>query len=220
MWRLKYLVIGMIPSAVLGVGLYFLAPEMADALRDSVRKSASHAVEREFVRAVPATVKPGQIEITERQIEQAIENADATSGGWNIDGGVAVQIEDGRISILIDDSDRSADNATIASGEPVIEGGEFRLINRRGILSIFKPARDAIGDEIEKQVATLFANSKVRPVSVTAINGRLVIVTESLSSVTATPTKTDPAQTPTPTPQVTRTGGLSGTPLRTPTPTP
>ena len=37
MWRLKYLIIGMLPAAVLGVILYFLAPQMADALRDAVR---------------------------------------------------------------------------------------------------------------------------------------------------------------------------------------
>jgi hypothetical protein len=214
-WRLKYLIYGMIPSAVIGVALYFLAPAMADTLRDSVRDSASHAVEREFLREVPDTVEPGQIVITERQIEDAIENADDVSR-WDIGGDVTVTIEDGRISILAEDRGRPEDTETIASGEPVIQDGEFRIINRKGILSIFKAARDAIGDEVERQMAALFDRSNVRPVSVTAKDGRLLIVTESMAGGETTPATIGT----TPTPQATRTGGLTGTPLRTPTPTP
>ena len=211
MWRLKYLIYGMIPPALLGVALYFLVPAMTDWFRDSIRDSASHAVETSFQREVQSTVTPGQIVITELQLEQAIENADRSSGGWSIDGGVQVKIQGGRISILTDS--RSNNNQTIASGVPQIQEGQFKLTDRKGVLSIFKPARDAIGDEIENQVADLFSASNVQPVSVTAENGRLVIVTESLSGGTSKPLGTA-------TPQPTRSGGLGGGLLRTPTPTP
>jgi hypothetical protein len=47
-WRLKYLIYGMIPSAVLGIALYFLAPEITDALRDAVSDSAVKSVRTTF----------------------------------------------------------------------------------------------------------------------------------------------------------------------------
>jgi hypothetical protein len=227
-WRLKYLIYGMIPSAVLGILLYFLAPQIADALRDAVRDSAAKSVQTTFQREVPATVKPGRIVITENQLLTAVEDADARDRGWNLDG-MKVDIADGRVSFVEDDGNRSTNDTTIASAVPQVVDGQIKLTDRRGVLSIFKPARDAIADEIEKQLGDLFDRSNVRPVSVTAENGQLVIVTQAIGGTTSTsnpsPTPTTGAQPTvpvmTPTPESTRSGGLIGNPLnRTPTPTP
>lgn len=227
MWRLKYLIIGMIPSAVLGIALYFLAPQMADALRDAVRDSAAKSVETTFERQVPATVTPGQIVVTEDDLLNAVEDADARENTWNIDG-LGVVIEDGRVSFTGDDRDRSTSDPTIASAVPEIQNGRLVLTDRRGVLSIFKPARDAIADEIENQTALLFRDSNVEPVSVTAQNGTLTIETEPIGGVRATPAATSSLITATPTTSSalptavpTKAGGLIGNPFnRTPTPTP
>lgn len=216
MWRLKYLIIGMIPSAVLGIALYLLAPDMADALRDKIRDSASDAVATTFAREVRGPVAPGQIVVTEQQLLEAVEDADDRERTWSIDG-LGVVIADGRVSFTDDDRNRSTSDPTIASAVPKIEDGRLVLTDRRGVLSIFKPARDAIADEIEDQVAFLFRSSNVTPISVSAENGRLIIVTESLDGTSGTPTTSSPQPTEAPT----RTGGLTGSPFnRTPTPTP
>jgi hypothetical protein len=206
-WRLKYLIIGMIAPALLGVALYFLAPAMADALRDTVRESAQDTVRNTFEDDLPATVTPGQIVITESQLEDAV--GDALNDRWDIDE-LTVEIKDGRVSILSSDRDGSTDDPTIASAVPEIQDGRFVLTDRRGLLSIFKPARDAIADEIQEQVERLFQNSNVRPVSVTANNRRLVIVTQLVADGATTPAST----TRSPTPQLTPTPRT----LRTPTP--
>jgi hypothetical protein len=206
-WRLKYLIIGMIAPALLGVALYFLAPAMADALRDAVRESAQDTVRNTFEDDLPATVTPGQIVITESQLEDAV--GDALNDRWDIDE-LTVEIKDGRVSILSSDRDGSTDDPTIASAVPEIQDGRFVLTDRRGLLSIFKPARDAIADEIQEQVERLFQNSNVRPVSVTANNRRLVIVTQLVADGATTPAST----TRSPTPQLTPTPRT----LRTPTP--
>jgi hypothetical protein len=206
-WRLKYLIIGMIAPALLGVALYFLAPAMADALRDTVRESAQDTVRNTFEDDLPATVTPGQIVITESQLKDAV--GDALNDRWDIDE-LTVEIKDGRVSILSSDRDGSTDDPTIASAVPEIQDGRFVLTDRRGLLSIFKPARDAIADEIQEQVERLFQNSNVRPVSVTANNRRLVIVTQLVADGATTPAST----TRSPTPQLTPTPRT----LRTPTP--
>jgi hypothetical protein len=91
---------------------------------------------------------------------------------------------------------------------PAIQDGRFVLTQREGLLNIFKTAQDSIADEIEVQTNQLFADSGVVPVSVTAVNGRLVIVTSSgTQSGTADVTPTSGSglgsllkKTPTPTP--------------------
>jgi hypothetical protein len=222
------MIYGMIPSAVLGILLYFLAPQIADALRDAVRDSAAGTVRSTFQREVTGPVKPGRLVITEDQLLKAVEDADAQERSWNISG-MAVVIADGRVSFVENDGNRSTSDATIASAVPQVVNGRIVLTDRRGVISIFKPARDAIADEIENQLEILFANSEVKPVSVSAENGRLVIVTESIGGTTSTgstaPTPTTGAKPTTsamtPTPEPTRSGGLIGNPFnRTPTPTP
>ena len=216
MWRLKYLIIGMIPSAVLGIALYLLAPEMADALRDKVRDSAADAVETAFQREAPEFVRPGQIVITEDQLLTAVEDADDRENTWNING-LGVVIADGRVSFTDDDRDRSSGDSVIASAVPEIHNGRLVLTDRSGVLSIFKTARDAIADEIEDQAALIFQNSDVSPVSVTADNGQIVIVTEPIGGAASTPAATDA----TPAAEPTTSGGLFGLPSnRMPTATP
>jgi hypothetical protein len=177
-WRLKYLIIGMLPAAILCVGLYFLAPALADELRDAVRESAQDAVAEVFEDEVPATVSPGQIVITESDLTIAIEDTDRRESTWNIDG-VEVLIENGEVRIVGRDSGSRDDEMDIAAAVPVIQDGRFELTERSGVLTIFKSARDAIADQIETEVEALFERSGVVPVSVTAENGRLVIVTEA-----------------------------------------
>lgn len=219
MWRLKYLIYGMIPPALLGIALYFLAPQMADALRDRIRESAADAVETAFVREAPATVAPGQIVITEAELLRAVEDADAREDSWNIDR-LDVEIEDGRVSFLGNGRSRSGDDPAIASAVPQIQDGRLILTDRSGVLSIFKPARDAIADEIENQVALLFRNSNVTPVSVSAENGRLVIVTEAVGGEGEEAVATSTASTLA-TVAPTTAGGLIDNPFnRAPTPTP
>lgn len=180
MWRLKYLIIGMLPAAIVGVALYFLAPAMADGLREAVRESAADAVQDVFEDSVPNTVSAGQIVVTESDIARAIAESDADADTWNVDG-VDVEIENGRVTIVGEDDD-SSDTVDVASAVPAIEDGKFVLNDRSGFLSIFKTAQDAISDEIETQVNALFSRSGVVPVSVTAEDGRLVIVTEAATS--------------------------------------
>jgi hypothetical protein len=211
MWRLKYLLIGMIPPALLGVALYFVLPEAADALRDAVRDSAQNTVQRTF-EDVPATVQPGRIEITALDLEDAINGADRIEDEWNLDD-LTVVIDGGLVSIRGSNRDRSDDDATIASARPEIRNGRFILTDRHGLISIFKPARDAIADEIEAQVEQIFENSNVRPVSLTAEDDMLVIVTEALGG---NPTPAPSARTPTP--AATRPSGSLPTPRPTPTP--
>jgi len=223
-WRLKYMIYGMIPSAVLGILLYFLAPQLADALRDAVRASAAKSVQTTFETEVPRTVKPGRLVITENQLLAAVEEADRNERSWNI-GGMKVDIADGRVSPVEDDGSRSTNDTTIASAVPQVVDGQIKLTDRRGVLSIFKPARDAIADEIEKQLGELFERSNVTPVSVTAENGQLVIVTQAIGGTTSTsnpsPTPTTGTRPTVPAVTPTRSGGLIGNPLtRTPTTTP
>ena len=222
MWRLKYLIYGMIPSVLLGIALYFVAPAITDAFRDAVRDSAVKTVQTTFEQEVPTKVAPGQLVITEDELLRAVEDADARERSWNISG-MAVVIENGRVSFVEGNGSGSTDNATIASSVPKVVDGRIVLTDRSGVLSIFKPARDAIADEIENQLALLFANSGVRPISVTADNGELIITTEAIggtsTSTTAAKTPTTPAPKPTMTP--TTTSGLIGNPFsKTPTSTP
>lgn len=204
MWRLKYLIIGMLPAAVLGVILYFLAPQMADALRDAVRESAQDAVTEVFEREAPDQVEPGQIVITESELAQAIENADRRDETWDVDN-LDVIIENGRVRIVGIDDGLDNDQIDIASSTPQVVDGRLIMTDRSGVLSIFKSARDAIADQVETEIAAIFERSNVVPVSVTAENGRLVIVTEAADGGTSVGT--------TPSPQ-------SGLGLRTPTPAP
>ena len=225
MWRFKYLLIGMILPALIGVGGYFAAPRAADALRDAVRDGASHAVAETFTDETPNRIQAGQVVITEADLATAIENTDRREDGWNVSG-LDVIIEDGRVRIVGSDNDRnSRDDLTVASAVPQVVNDEFVLTDRSGAVSIFKTATDAIADEVEVQVASLFQRSGVVPISVTAENGRLVIVTEAQGSngaggnATAEATSTV-AATPAAQAQATSTamGGLFR--LRTPTPTP
>ncbi len=224
MWRLKYLIYGMIPSVLLGIALYFVAPAITDAFRDAVRDSAVKTVQTTFEREVPTKVAPGKLVITEDELLRAVENADTRDRSWNISG-MSVVIENGRVSFVEGNGSGSTDNAIIASSVPKVVDGRIVLTDRSGVLSIFKPARDAIADEIENQLALLFSNSGVRPVSVTADNGQLIITTEAIggtstsTSTTAAKTPTTPAPKPTMTP--TTSSGLTGNPFsKTPTPTP
>lgn len=208
MWRLKYLIIGMLPAAVVGVALYFLAPAMADSLRDAVRESAQDAVTEVFEDQVPTTVQAGQVIVTEVDLVGAIQDSDRRERTWNIDN-VDVIIDGGKVRIVGEDQGDS-DTIDIAAAVPVVENGRFELTERSGVLTIFKSARDAIADQIEVEVEALFARSGVVPVSVTAENGRLVIVTESADGSSA-PAPTDDDGTP---------GTLvDGLRPRTPTPT-
>jgi gas vesicle protein len=177
MWRLKYLIIGMLPAAIVGVALYFLAPAMADELRTQVRESAQDSVQEVFEDSVSNTVEVGQLVVTEADIARALENSDADSDTWRVNG-VSVEIDGGRVTIY-GENDNGADTVEFASAVPAIENGQFVLNDRSGFLSIFKTAQDAIADEMEVQVNALFSRSGVVPVSVTAEDGRMVIVTEA-----------------------------------------
>jgi hypothetical protein len=195
-WRLKYLLIGMLPAAILGVGLYFLAPALADSLREAVRDSAQDAVAEVFEDEVPATISPGQIVVTESDLAIAIEDTDRRETTWNIDG-VEVIIDNGEVRIVGQDSGSRDDPMDIAAAVPVVENGRFELTERSGVLTIFKSARDAIADQIEIEVEALFERSGVVPVSVTAENGRLVIVTEPADGgpIATTPARAEPTET-------------------------
>ena len=215
MWRLKYLIIGMIPSAVLGIALYLLAPEMRGRLarHESAIRPPTQS-RSTFDREVPSSVEPGLIIITEDQLLEAVEDADNREDSWNING-LDVVIEDNRVSFTDVERDPLSDDPAIASAEPQIQTGRLVLTNRSGVLSIFKPARDAIANEIENQVAILFRNIGVTPISVTAYNGQLVIVTEPIGGASGTPVSSNT----TPTAEPTRSGGPIGSPFnRTPTP--
>jgi hypothetical protein len=218
-WRFKYLLIGMAFPALLGVAIYLTAPRIADAFRDAVRESAQDAVQDTFRDQVPATVEPGrQIVITERQLFAAMQDADDNENNFDASG-YGIEITDGEVRITDDDRDRTSDNFVIASVVPQVVDGRLVLTDRGGFLSIFKSARDAIADEIEAQAELIFANSGVRPVSVTAENGRLVIVTEPIGGGAATAEPTEAGAPSGPTPTATR--GLGGGQInRTPTPTP
>ena len=150
MWRFKYLLIGMAFPALLGVAIYLTAPRIADAFRDAVRDSAQNAVQDTFRDQVPATVEPGQIVITERQLFAAMQDADDNENNFDASG-YDIEIANGEVRITDDDRDRTSDNFVIASVVPQIEDGRLVLTDRGGFLSIFKSARDAIADEIEVQ---------------------------------------------------------------------
>jgi hypothetical protein len=213
-WRFKYLLIGMIFPALLGVAIYLTAPRIVEAFRDAVRESAQDAVQETFADQVPSTVEPGQIVITELQLLDALRDADTNEDNFSASG-YGVEIESGEIRITDEDRPRTSDNFVIASVVPEIREDQLVLTDRGGFLAIFKSARDAIADEIEAQAAMIFDNSDVHPVSVTAENGRLVIVTEPVTGGPVTPTAETEA------PDVTPTRSFSGgQPLRTPTPTP
>jgi hypothetical protein len=210
-WRFKYLLIGMIFPALLGVAIYLTAPRIVDAFRDAVRESAQDAVQETFADQVPSTVEPGQIVITELQLLDALRDADANEDNFSASG-YGVEIEDGEIRITDEDRPRTSDNFVIASVVPEIREDQLVLTDRGGFLAIFKSARDAIAEEIEAQAAATFMRSEVRPVSVTAEGGRLVIVTEPLAGSAETPTVPAAAVTPT--------RSLPSGTVRTPTPTP
>lgn len=195
MWRFKYLLIGMLFPALLGVAIYLTAPRIVDAFRDAVRESAQDAVRDTFADQAPATVEPGQVVITERQLLNALQDADANEDNFSASG-YGVEIEEGEVRITDQDRPRTSDNFVIASVVPVIQGDQLVLTERGGFLTIFKSARDAIADEIEAQTNATFLRSGVRPVSVTAENGRLVIVTEPLDGGSGSTGA--PAVTPTP----------------------
>ena len=215
MWRLKYLLIGMIFPALLGVGGYFAAPRAADALRDAVRDGASDAVAETFNDETPNRVQPGQVVITEEDLANAIENTDRRENGWNVSG-LNVVIADGRVRVV--GNDDGNDDFTVASAVPQIVNGRFVLVDRSGAVSIFKTATDAIADEVETQVESLFYRSGVSPVSVTAENGRMVIVTESVGTTDGGTPTSAPVATVVATP--TKAGVLDTLRPRTPTPTP
>jgi hypothetical protein len=175
-WRLKYLFIGMLPAIVIGVALYLLAPAMADELRQAVRDTAQDAVREVFADHVPDTVEPGQIVVTEADFARVIMDSDRREDSWNVDD-IDVIIEDGMIRIVGQD-DSNDDAVDVARTVPVIENGRLELTEFSGVLSIFKSAQEAIANQIELETEELFLRSGVVPVSITAENGRLVIVTE------------------------------------------
>ncbi len=216
MWRVKYLLIGMIFPALLGVAIYLTAPRIADAFRDAVREAAQDAVRETYAEQVPATVEPGQVVITEQQLLAALRDADANEDSFSASG-YGIEIDSGEIRITDQDRPRTSENFVIASAVPEIQGDQLVLTERGGFLTIFKSARDAIGDEIEAQANATFMRSGVRPVSVTAENGRLVIVTEPIDGQAVTPSVPVAAETPVVTPSRSLTGGQIS---RSPTPTP
>lgn len=186
MWRFKYLLIGMIFPALLGIGVYIAAPRFVDWVQDQIGEAAADEVQQSFQREVPGTVEPGQIVITERQLLRALLRADENESSFNASD-YEVDIDDGQIRITDSDRDPNASDFNIATVAPVVEGDRLILSDRGGAIGIFKTARDAIGDEIEAQAAAIFERSGVRPVSVTAENGRLVVVTEAIDGRATTP---------------------------------
>ena len=68
---------------------------------------------------------------------------------------MSVVIENGRVSFVEGNGSGSTDNAIIAWSVPKVMDGRIVLTKPDGVLSIFKPARDAIADEIENQLALL-----------------------------------------------------------------
>jgi hypothetical protein len=216
-WRFKYLLIGMAFPALLGVAIYLTAPRIADWAEEEIQKAAAEEVEDAFQREVPDTVDPGQIVITEQQLLDALLRADANNDNFNADE-YDVEIDNGQVRITNRDEDPASGQFSVATAVPVVENGRLLLTDRGGAVRIFRIARDAIGDAIEEEAAEVFQRSGVRPVSVTAENGRLVIVTESIGG-DATPEPTEAGAPLGPTPTATRSLGVG--PLnRTPTPTP
>ena len=216
MWRLKYLIYGMIPWAIVGIVAFLAAPKVVDAVEDRIAESARDAVADVYRDEVPRSAPAGQIVITERQLLNALEDADSRENNFSASG-YAIQIDGGKVMIVDDDRNPNANDFVIASVVPEVQGGRLILTERGGAVQLFKFARDAIAEEIEDQSAAVFEGSGVRPVSVSAENGRLLIVTEAINGAAATPASSDPG----PTPESTRSGGLSGNPLtRTPTATP
>jgi hypothetical protein len=191
-WRFKYLLIGMLFPALIGLAAYISAPRLTDAVKDRVRDSAAQSVENTFDRETPNRVSPGQIVITQRRLAQVINDPENQDQSWHING-MDVVIADGEVRLVSDNGD--ADNsADIFAVTPAIQNGQFVLTQRHGFLNIFKTAQDSIADEIEVQTNTLFQQSGVVPVSVTAENGRLVIVTKAGGGSTGqTPTATNSA---------------------------
>jgi hypothetical protein len=189
-WRFKYLLIGMIFPALLGVGGYLAAPRITDKVRDSVRDSAAESVQSVFDKQTPPKIKPGQIVIAQSRLAAAVNDSANQDESWHLSG-MTVIIEDGQVKLVTQNRSSTNDEATIFSVVPAIQNGKFVLTQREGLLNIFKTAQDSIADEIELQTNQLFTDSGVVPVSVTAVNGRLVIVTQGpgqSGSTSATPT--------------------------------
>ena len=205
MWRFKYLLIGMLFPALIGLAGYISAPRITDAVKDRVRDSAAQSVQNTFDRETPNRVSAGQIVITQRRLAQVINDPQSQDESWHVNG-MDVVIANGEVRLVTDSSDPN-DSADIFAVTPAIQNGQFVLTNRHGFLNIFKTAQDSIADEIEVQTNALFQQSGVEPVSVTAENGRLVIVTKAVGGSTG------------PTPAATTTaGGTTGASL-TPTST-
>lgn len=190
MWRFKYLLIGMLFPALIGLGLYLLAPRVSDFFKDSISNAASDDVAEIFQRETPNQVDAGQIVISENQLTAIITNPANDDDTWYQDN-MRVQIQDGKVQLITSDNNRTT---IVYSVVPEVVNGRLVLTNRSGVLRVFKTAQNAISDEIENQASTLFSNSSVTPVSVTAEDGRLVIVTEASSGGTTTTPK--PTATP------------------------
>jgi len=168
----------MILPALLGVGLFFAAPRITDAVKDNLRTEAKKDVAEVFQRETPSKITAGQIVITESQLSAIINDADNRDSSWHMSG-MTVIIEDGTVRLVGRGTDDGVQKEiTIYGVTPAIVDGQFVLTDRSGALRIFKTAQDAISDELENQTNGLFADSGVKPVSVTAENGRLVIVTK------------------------------------------
>jgi hypothetical protein len=188
-WRFKYLLIGMLFPALIGLGLFLLAPRVSDYLKDTVSDAAAQDVQEIFDRETPSEVQAGQLIITEADLNQIISNPANENDTW-YQNNMSVQIDNGEVRIILED-DNGTDK-TLYSVVPAVEDGKFVLTQRSGLLSIFKTAQEAISDEIESQANQLFDDSDVVPVSVSAEDGRIVIVTQSAggSTTTAKPTAT------------------------------
>jgi anti-sigma regulatory factor (Ser/Thr protein kinase) len=200
-WRLKYLLIGMLFPALIGVGLYIAAPRVSDFFKDAVSDAAADDVQEIFDRETPAQVEAGQLVITEADLNAVISDPANEDNTWH-QANMSVEIDDGKVRIVVGDS---GDQETLYSVVPVIEDGKLVLTERSGLLSIFKTAQEAISDELETQTNQLFTDSGVIPVSVTAEDGRIVIVTQpsgtnaDTSSVVATSTPSHSILEPRPT---------------------
>ena len=173
-WRFKYLLIGMLFPALIGVGLYFAAPRVSDFFKDAVSDAAADDVQEIFETEAPAQVEPGQLVITEADLNSIISDPANEDNTWH-QANMSVVIDNGKVEIIVGDVD---DDQTLYSVVPAIENGKFVLTERSGLLSIFKTAQESISDELENQTNQLFTDSGVVPVSVTAEDGRIVIVTQ------------------------------------------
>ena len=241
MWRLKFLAIGMVISLAFGAVLFFVGRASFDWVRDEFREDAIAAVDEGFQPYTRAEVQPGRLELSERELTRALNQADAQNDSWNQQG-LVVDCVDGEIRLVDQDT---ANPTSLATLSPTIVDGKLELGDPSGVIGIIFPM-GTIATRMEENANAIFARNNVVPTSVTVTDRGVVFELEpapgapaasptaraqatntpravatptprpASNSPTPVPTTETPAAATTPTPRI----FLPPTGLRTPTPTP